>query len=322
MPLSPFTTWTGPSHLALPQLPARPTCTACSLHTVATSVGISTRLLASSSPPSPSTTPILLLGQNPGHNEDVQNTPFIGPSGDLLLRIYVPGIRLDTLGSVYVSNICRCFHVHGKGPTNRHYSACRPHLLHDLHAIAALHAPCPSLYILCLGAPATSHLYALLGVRGVTLTSSFSHQGRRLSLPPFPPPETPPCEPKPEPEPDTATETPSPSGAAATRALLATSTVCSATRPAARRRGRTRRGSASPAAGPTTPPTTAPASGAVAPPAVDCLVFSTYHPAAVLRQHSVINAVQGHLQTLLDSLTGRSPVITRPRITPTRYPAP
>lgn len=227
-----------PHHL--PVFPRLSSCTSCSLHTRARSVGLPTCWVPSTLPPSPSTPALLFLGQNPGAQEDAAGLPFIGPSGRLLQDVYLEGIYLRSLASVFLANTCRCYHVDGDGPTNRHYVSCRPHLLPDLRLLTSLSS---SLTVVTLGAPAASHLHTLLGHPGTNLTSALSSQGRVHNLPSTSPP-------------------------------------------------------------------------------LPITVFSTYHPAAVLRAANLIHAVEGHLRLVLDHLTNRTPTPSLPRLIPPRDPHP
>ena len=247
--------------LALPQFPAHRECIGCELHTRAASVGIPTHYLPSSLSPSSSVPCVLFLGQNPGNTEDRQGTPFIGPTGQLLQSAYIAGIHLTSLASIFLSNTARCYHLHGESPTNAHYKACRPHLLPDLHHLASLSS---ELIVVCLGAAATSHLHALLSVPKVTLTSSFSHQGRQISLPPLPVDSSP-----------LSSDREGGSGAVPGRDDHSDG------------RG-------------------------ISPPCVR--VYTTFHPAACLRTHNLIHAVEGHLTLLLHHLTNRSPVPSTPTL--------
>lgn len=243
--------------LSLQQFPPHRDCTACPLHKCAKSVGIPTHLIPGSLPPSHETPAVLFLGQNPGFNEDREGVPFIGKSGTILQDAYIDGVQLRSLATLYVSNTARCYHLHGDGPSNSHYKACRPHLLPDLHTLLSLHS---SLTVMCLGAPATTHLHALLGIPKVTLTSSFSNQGRQVPLPPL------------------SSET-------------------------------------SQSLGPLGLPQTPDGRGAST-----ITIFSSYHPAAVLRENNLIHAVQGHMTLLLNHLTGQTPAPSLPTLISPRSP--
>lgn len=158
---------------------SHPECTLCSLHTVAKSVGIATHHLESSLKLSPSSPTVLVLGQNPGYNEDKANAPFVGKSGVLLRNTYIKGIHLEGDASVWLGNVCRCYHLDGPGPKAIHYKSCAPYLLDD---IAYLHARSASLAVLCVGAPAVNWLAKICGHRSRSLRDSFSSQGKEYVI--------------------------------------------------------------------------------------------------------------------------------------------
>lgn len=296
------------SPIHLPVLPGpRPTCTLCSLHSGgARSVGIPTCHIPGSLPLSQETPCILFLGQNPGFNEDRDGTPFIGKSGAMVQDSFIAGISLHTLASVFVGNTARCYHVTGDGPTNKHYSACRPYLLPDLRT---LRSNCSELIVVTLGAPATSHLYALLGRPKVSLTSAFGHQGTRLPLPSEK--EAAPCA-----KPARSKKRKKSTSVAPGTDAPASGQLSLFNEPAAPISASLSGGTGSPA----TPLVvgTSSTSESSLPPAndgrgSDILVFHTFHPAAVLRSNNLIHAVAGHLQLLLNHLTGHTPVPSSPQ---------
>ena len=101
---------------------------------------------------------VMLVGEQPGDQEDRQGRPFVGPAGQLLER------ALDAAGiarnDVYVTNAVKHFKWEPRGkrrlhqkPNAREIAACRPWLDGELAAVA------PEL-IVCLGATAAQ---ALLG---------------------------------------------------------------------------------------------------------------------------------------------------------------
>lgn len=99
---------------------------------------------------------VVLVGEQPGDNEEKTGLPFVGPAGVLLDRI------LQTVGidrsTIYVTNAVKHFRFEqrGKGrlhkrPHKRHVTACRPWLVAELSAIR------PAAIVL-LGATAASSL--------------------------------------------------------------------------------------------------------------------------------------------------------------------
>ena len=124
-------------------------CTACPLYAHATQTVFGE---------GPSHAPLMLVGETPGDQEDLQGRPFVGPAGKLLDRC------LDAAGidrrSAYVTNVVKHFkwvprgkkRLHAK-PGSMEIRACRPWL----EAEIALVRP---KVLLCLGATAAQ---ALLG---------------------------------------------------------------------------------------------------------------------------------------------------------------
>lgn len=170
--------------MELPQFPSRPACTLCELHahTPPSGVnGVPTCYFPSSLPPNPTTPSLVFIGMNPGREESIKNEPFVGPSGNIVRNVYIPGAGLQELGSIYFTNTARCYSPI-LNDTNmiadRHYKACRSFLLPDL-----LSLPGRPLHLICLGADPVSHLCALAGLGKKTQKWSFSHQGEVFDLP-------------------------------------------------------------------------------------------------------------------------------------------
>ncbi len=124
----------------------------------------------------PESARMLLVGEQPGDQEDRAGEPFVGPAGYLLDKA-LEQAGVDR-GSVYVTNAVKHFRfdrsangkrrIHKK-PSGGQIAACRPWLLAELEAIR------PEV-VVCLGASAAQ---ALLG-HGFRLTE---HRGEVLRLP-------------------------------------------------------------------------------------------------------------------------------------------
>jgi DNA polymerase len=83
---------------------------------------------------------MMLVGEQPGDQEDKRGTPFVGPAGRILDEaLEAAGIRRD---DVYVTNIVKHFkwrpvgkrRLHAK-PTNIEVSACRPWFERELEIV-------------------------------------------------------------------------------------------------------------------------------------------------------------------------------------------
>jgi DNA polymerase len=149
----------GATRSAAPFVPPRPSlaslreaaagCTGCDLYQRAT------RTVFGEGGPRPRA---VLVGEQPGHEEDLAGRPFVGPAGRLL------DAALEEAGidraQVYVTNVVKHFkweprgkrRIHAK-PTSAEIAACRPWLDAELAVIQPR-------VVVCLGATAAQ---ALLG---------------------------------------------------------------------------------------------------------------------------------------------------------------
>lgn len=100
---------------------------------------------------------LMLLGEQPGDQEDVAGKPFVGPAGKLLDRALAEaGINRD---EVYVTNTVKHFKWEPRGkrrthqkPNSREIAACRPWLEAELQLVR------PKLLV-CLGATAAQSIF-------------------------------------------------------------------------------------------------------------------------------------------------------------------
>jgi DNA polymerase len=106
----------------------------------------------------PSSAEIVLVGEQPGNDEDLAGKPFVGPAGRLLDKA-LDEAGIDR-GKVYVTNVVKHFKWEPKGkrrihkkPSSREIAACRPWLEAELAVLK------PAVLV-CLGATAAQ---ALLG---------------------------------------------------------------------------------------------------------------------------------------------------------------
>lgn len=72
---------------------------------------------------------IMIVGEAPGENEDLQGLPFVGQAGEVLNDLLKEaGIRRE---SVFLTNVVACRPPGNREPTNQEISACLPRL-HDI----------------------------------------------------------------------------------------------------------------------------------------------------------------------------------------------
>ena len=85
---------------------------------------------------------IMLIGEGPGEQEDLQGVPFVGPAGKLLDNM-LEMIGLDR-SKVYIANIVKCRPPHNRDPKPDEQYACRGWLEKQIELVD------PKL-IVCLG---------------------------------------------------------------------------------------------------------------------------------------------------------------------------
>jgi len=74
--------------------------------------------------------PLLFVGEGPGHDEDVQGRPFVGRAGQLLTKI-IAAMGYDRSG-VYIANVVKCRPPENRVPHREEAEACAPFLLEQI----------------------------------------------------------------------------------------------------------------------------------------------------------------------------------------------
>lgn len=120
-----------------------PECRGCELYRDATQVVFSA---------GPKSAGLMLVGEQPGDQEDQRGRPFVGPAGRLLAEA-LTAAHIETT-SVYLTNAVKHFRFERRGkarihktPDVGHITACRPWLEAELEAVR------PAV-VVCLGATA------------------------------------------------------------------------------------------------------------------------------------------------------------------------
>jgi DNA polymerase len=76
---------------------------------------------------------LMLIGEGPGYDEDVQGRPFVGKAGQLLTKI-LQAIHLRR-EEVYITNIIKCRPPQNRNPEPDEIQSCHPFLLKQIEAI-------------------------------------------------------------------------------------------------------------------------------------------------------------------------------------------
>jgi len=76
---------------------------------------------------------LMIIGEAPGHDEDVQGIPFVGRAGQLLTKI-IEAIDL-TRDEVYIANIIKCRPPENRNPEPDEVAACEPFVFRQIQSI-------------------------------------------------------------------------------------------------------------------------------------------------------------------------------------------
>jgi DNA polymerase len=76
---------------------------------------------------------IVLVGEAPGAQEDLQGLPFVGRAGKLLDKM-LAAIEL-TRDDIYICNVLKCRPPKNRDPLPAEVELCEPYLIHQLHLI-------------------------------------------------------------------------------------------------------------------------------------------------------------------------------------------
>ncbi len=156
-----------PVHTLGAILEALPSCKGCDLYCHATQVVPGRGSVHA---------PLVLVGEQPGDQEDRQGLPFVGPAGGVLRKALAEVGIHDA--DVYMTNAVKHFKFVQRGKVRLHQNpkmsevmACKPWLLAELDALK------PKL-VVCLGASASKSLlggtFALMRDRGKLLSTPFA----------------------------------------------------------------------------------------------------------------------------------------------------
>lgn len=79
---------------------------------------------------------IMFIGEGPGYHEDQQGLPFVGRSGDYLVRL-LKSIGL-TRDQVFIGNVVKCRPPENRDPLPEEIATCKPYLDHQVEIIDPL----------------------------------------------------------------------------------------------------------------------------------------------------------------------------------------
>ncbi|WRS26538.1 uracil-DNA glycosylase [Oscillospiraceae bacterium MB08-C2-2] len=94
--------------------------------------------------------PVMLIGEGPGENEDLQGEPFVGRAGNLLDKM-LDAVELSRSSNVYIANMVKCRPPKNRDPQPDEVECCMGYLRNQVKLIR------PKI-IVCLGRVAAQNI--------------------------------------------------------------------------------------------------------------------------------------------------------------------
>ena len=116
---------------------------------------------------------VMVIGEGPGADEDIQGRPFVGRAGQLLTDI-LKAIKFSR-EEVYIANIVKCRPPANRTPLDSEIAECRPFLVRQIELIR------PS-FILCFGSTAVQALLERKGTLGSFRKKVFDIHGAKMMV--------------------------------------------------------------------------------------------------------------------------------------------
>lgn len=116
---------------------------------------------------------ILLIGEAPGRDEDLQGEPFVGRAGQLLTKI-LQAINFER-EDVYIANILKCRPPNNRRPEKNEVETCEPYLQKQIELIDPQ-------FILALGLTAIDSLLKKKHRMGDIRGSIMDYRGRKMMV--------------------------------------------------------------------------------------------------------------------------------------------
>ncbi|MGE4170430.1 MAG: uracil-DNA glycosylase [Candidatus Margulisiibacteriota bacterium] len=100
-------------------------CQNCGLHSTRTNVVVGSGKVPSN---------LMIIGEGPGEQEDLQGVPFVGKAGQLLTKILESaGINRET--DAYIANVVKCRPPGNRTPLTPEIEACKPYLIRQVQLV-------------------------------------------------------------------------------------------------------------------------------------------------------------------------------------------
>ena len=166
--------------LKLLTFPSHASCTSCELHQEAKNPGVPTGNYSQSVFPSPEIPYLIVVGMNPGWDDDQEGvaSSASSPSGKMLRNVYLNSLMIEKTHTVYITNAARCSTPGDTQLKNSHIRKCWPHLQADIDAIMKWHHVGGD--ILCLGTHAAQTITKNMMGKALSVSKALEKQGAAI----------------------------------------------------------------------------------------------------------------------------------------------
>jgi len=105
--------------------------------------------------------PVVLIGEAPGHWEDLRGRPFVGAAGEILDEI-LERVNLPR-DAIFIANILKCRPPKNRNPRVAEVKACTPHLDRQLELIRPR-------FLVTLGRHSSAYVFSKMGLKSEGIT--------------------------------------------------------------------------------------------------------------------------------------------------------
>lgn len=113
---------------------------------------------------------VMIIGEAPGEEEDLQGRPFVGPAGQYLSK-WIEAIQLVRSTDCFITNTIKCRPQQNRQPTEDECGACFPYLAEQIDALKPV-------TILCVGLVSSKMLTRRVNTSMATLRERvYEYQG-------------------------------------------------------------------------------------------------------------------------------------------------
>jgi len=124
---------------------------------------------------------LMIIGEGPGENEDLEGKPFVGKAGQLLTKI-LESVGINRENDAYIANTVKCRPPENRTPLTSEIDACKEYLIRQIQLVQ------PKILVL-LGNPSLKTIlgetYTITKSRGCWFKTSVHYMDEELYIMPM-----------------------------------------------------------------------------------------------------------------------------------------